>query len=179
MSEFEYAAMVVSIVMALGITEILRHIADTVRDLNSKPIYWVHSLWLLLLLKTHMDFWVQMWLFRELVQIGSGLVYILVGPAMLFIATRTLLPDSNSDEDMAALFYKRKNAFFAIMAIIAFWSIVSIPQQINIVIVALGILGVSLYVACIVINKPVFHKSVVLLVAALEVLEAASSFLAN
>ena len=116
MSDFEYASVVVSIVLALGIADILRFIADTFREPGGRKLFWVHLLWVLVLLQLHVEFWWRMWSFRDLITVGSGLGFVLLGPALLFTATRTLLPTNDSDTDLEALYFRRKSLFFVFLA---------------------------------------------------------------
>ena len=178
MSEFEYASVVVSIVLALGIADILRFFGDTVRDHDARKSYWVHTLWLLLLIKIHMDFWWQMWGFRDLLAIGPGLIYLLIGPALLFVATRTLLPGSNSSEDLEEMFFARKNSFFVLLLLVTLWSLVSVPQSSNVASTAFAVIGIVLFSACVALDKRWLHVGVVLLVALVESIELSGALAA-
>ena len=75
MSDFEYASVVVSIVLALGIADILRFLGDTVREPGACRVYWVHFLWILVLLSLHIEFWWRMWNFRHVLYIGPMLAF--------------------------------------------------------------------------------------------------------
>jgi len=171
LSEFEYASVAVSVVLALGIADILRFFGDTVRDLDARKLYWVHTLWLLVLMKTHMDFWWIMWTFRDSVSIGPSLIYIMVGPALLFVATRTLLPGADDHGDMEVMFFTRKNAFFSLMILLSLWSTVSTPQAIEISTLLFTVVALVLSALCIAFDKRWLHSGVVVLVALVELIE--------
>jgi hypothetical protein len=178
MSDFEYASVVVSIVLALGIADVLRFLADTFRESGSRKLYWVHLLWILVLFQLHLEFWWRMWSFRELVTVGPSLGLVLLGPAMLFVGTRTLLPVGGSDSDLQALFFRRKTLFFVMLALLNVWGLVLSPWSVGLapdesVVVVTGVFAfvMALFVACIFSSNQLLHKSVVSLVVALELLD--------
>lgn len=178
MSDFEYASVVVSIVLALGIADILRFIVDTFRESGGRKSFWVHLLWIFVLLQLHVEFWWRMWSFKDLIVVGSGLGLVLLGPAMLFAATRTLLPTGDSDTDMKALYFRRKNLFFIFLALLNIWAIVFSPwgagaaaaESATIVLGGFALVMV-LFAACIFSKNLWLHGGVVSLLAVLEVLE--------
>lgn len=177
MSDFEYASVVVSIVLALGIADILRFIADTFRELGGRKLFWVHLLWVFVLLQLHVEFWWRMWSFRDLITVGSGLGFVLLGPALLFTATRTLLPTNDSDTDLEALYFRRKTLFFVFLALLNIWALAFSPWSAetsgeNMTMVLGGFaLVMTLFGACIFSKNLLLHKGVVSLLVALEVLE--------
>ena len=177
MSDFEYASVVVSIVLALGIADILRFIADTFREPGGRKLFWVHLLWVLVLLQLHVEFWWRMWSFRDLITVGSGLGFVLLGPALLFTATRTLLPTNDSDTDLEALYFRRKSLFFVFLALLNIWALAFSPwsadtsgQNITVVLGGFAMVMI-LFAACIFSKNLLLHKGVVSLLVALEVLE--------
>lgn len=181
MSEFEYASVVVSIVLALGIAEILRFLADSLREPGARRLYWVHLLWILLLLELHMEFWWRMWAFKDRLTVGPELAAVLIGPALLFMASRTLLPGPRDTTDMHALYYGHKNGFFAMMIATSIWSMVTSPwsvptDQRGVLYASLVLTGVvvAVFAACIVTSNRRVHAGVVLAIFALELIEITS-----
>lgn len=178
MSDFEYASVVVSIVLALGIADVLRFLADTFRESSGRKLYWVHLLWIFILLQLHLEFWWRMWSFRELIAVGPGLALVLVGPAMLFVATRTLLPAGAADSDLQTLFFRRKTLFFVMLALLNVWALMLSPWSVGIapnesitVFIGIFVVVMALFVACILSTNQLLHKGVVSLVFALEILD--------
>ena len=181
MSEFEYASVVVSIVLALGIADILRFLADTLREPGGRRLYWVHLLWILLLLELHMEFWWRMWAFKGLLTVGPELAVVIIGPALLFMASRIMLPGERDTTDMAEFYYGHKNAFFALMVTTSLWSMLTTPwrvptdQQATLY-ASLLLTGVvvAVFAACMVTANRRFHAAVVLCVFGLELAEVGS-----
>jgi hypothetical protein len=181
MSEFEYASVVVSIVLALGIAEILRFLADTLREPGARQLYWVHLLWMVVLLELHMEFWWRMWAFKDQLTVGPELAVVLVGPALLFMATRTLLPGPQDSADMQQLYYRRKSAFFTMLVTTSLWSMVtspwSLPEDQRAALYAslvLTVVVIGVFVSCIFTSSRRVHAAVVLVVFGLEFVERAS-----
>ena len=181
MSEFEYASVVVSIVLALGIADILRFLADCLREPGARRIYWVHLLWIVLLLELHLEFWWRMWAFRQMLTVGPEIGLVLLGPGLLFMASRIMLPGSRDTADMAEMYYGHKNAFFAMMIATALWSVarspLSIPEEQRgplLVSMALAAFIVAIFAACMLTANRRVHASVVLIIAASELAELLS-----
>lgn len=178
MSDFEYASVVVSIILALGIADILRFIVDTFREPGGRRIFWVHVLWIIVLFQLHVEFWWRMWSFRDLITVGSGLGLVLLGPAVLFAATRTLLPTDDSDTDLKALFFRRKTLFFVLLALLNIWALAFSPWSVegmsgeNTIVVLGGFaMAMTLFAACILSKNLLLHGTVVSLLVTMEVLE--------
>ena len=175
MTDFEYASVVVSIVLALGIADILRFIADTFRESGERKIYWVHLLWILILLELHVEFWWLMWNFRDTVAVGPILGFLLLGPALLFVATRTLLPASSSDTDLQSLYFRRKTPFFVVMVLTNIWSLIANPWSLEAtsresMIGGLAVFAVlmMLFIAAIFSSNRLLHNGVVGTIATVE-----------
>ena len=181
MSEFEYASVVVSIVLALGIADILRFLADTLREPGERRIYWVHLVWIVLLLELHLEFWWRMWAFRDQLTVGPELVLVMMGPALLFMASRILLPGQRDSGDMAQLYYQHKSAFFAMMIATSLWSLATSPwaaptAQRGMLLASMALSGVvlAIFAVCMVSANRRVHGAVVIVVAGLEIAEVAS-----
>jgi hypothetical protein len=177
MSEFEYASVVVSIVLALGMADILRFLADTLRDPSERRGYWVHMLWVVLLLELHMEFWWRMWAFRDQLTAGPELTIVLLGPAILFMATRIILPHAG-EADMQQLYFQRKNAFFIALVASSLWSALTstwaLPEgQQGLPLFALVTMAaiLAVFIACILTANRRFHAVVVLGIFGLELLD--------
>ena len=183
MSAFEYASVVVSIVLALGIADILRFLADSIRPLDANRLYWVHFLWILVLLDAHVEFWLRMWDFRALVAVGPMLSLLLAGPALLFIATRVLLPLASDEGKMEVLYFRNRKLFFALLIVMNLWSLAVGPWSISgnpdeqlIYGLLMTVLMVGMSIACMLSENRRLHQTVVLLVVAVETLEFFSMF---
>lgn len=181
MSDFEYASVVVSIVLALGIADILRFIADIFRESGDRKLYWVHLLWIFVLLELHVEFWWRMWGFRDIVAVGPSLTFVLLGPAVLFVATRTMLPATGPDADLRALYFRRRAPFFVLMVLLNGWALAASrlhlgagAREAAIISLASFAFVTVLFVACIFSTNRLLHTAVISVVVTLEVAEVVS-----
>jgi hypothetical protein len=104
-SPFEYVAVLVSIILGLGITQIVTGLADALHQKNVR-FYWPHVLWMLLVFILHVHEW---WIFYEMRintswQLGQFL-FTLLYPINLFVLARLLFPLSWADGQNLKQFY--------------------------------------------------------------------------
>src|SRR5260370_2945148 len=62
-SSFEYVTVLISIVLGLGITQILTGIARLIQKRDKLIVYWPHLLWIVFILFLHVQEW---WVMYEL-----------------------------------------------------------------------------------------------------------------
>ena len=176
MSQFEYFSVVISVVLGLGISGILRHFGDSLADASRWDKYWIHFVWLVVLLKTHIDMWWQLWGYREQIEGTPALGYLLLLPALLIIQTRVMLPNITDSRDLRELYYKRRVPFFSIsilsilLSLMGLW--VSPIEQISIEILAAGAIAIGGCIACMLTRNAIFHGVFVSIALATEILEA-------
>jgi hypothetical protein len=114
MSMFEYLMVLVSIVMGLGITQVLRGLSKIAR---SRSAYSVLTLWALLLFYLHVQSWWALWDLNE-VATWNQLYFtmIVLIPCSLFGATELLLPMGATPEtDWRTHFFSVRRWFFVLM----------------------------------------------------------------
>jgi hypothetical protein len=107
-SAFEYVSILISIILGLGITQILSSFSDLLYNYKKVKFYWPHSLWILFILFLHIQDWFityqlkdkQVWHLAEL-------MFVLLYPISLFTASKMLLPNNSSEENIEMkVFYK-------------------------------------------------------------------------
>lgn len=93
MSSFEYITVLISIVLSLGIAQILTGIADLIKKSHKVAVYWPHILWILFVLLLHIQEW---WVTYELKNYHSwqlpSFLFIMLYPINLFVLARLLFP---------------------------------------------------------------------------------------
>jgi len=67
-SSFEYVTVLISIVLGLGITQILTGIARLIQKRDKLIIYWPHLLWILFILFLHVQEWWVMYELKTMMQ---------------------------------------------------------------------------------------------------------------
>ncbi|MBI3482697.1 MAG: hypothetical protein HY015_06925 [Bacteroidetes bacterium] len=125
-SAFEYVTVFISIILGLGVTQILTGVADLVHQNERVKIYWPHLVWVLLVLILHVQEW---YITFELRTFNAWrlpvFLFVLLYPIVLFITARLLFPFGLSDEtiDLKEFYYKNYRRIFLFGAILALLSI--------------------------------------------------------
>lgn len=90
---FEYVTVLISIVLGLGITQILTGIADLVHQSKRVKVYWPHLLWVIVILVLHVqDWWVTFDLRNFAPWRLPTFLFVMIYPVVLFILARLLFP---------------------------------------------------------------------------------------
>lgn len=168
-SAFEYVTVFISIILGLGVTQILTGIADLVHQSGRVKVYWPHMVWVLLVLILH----VLEWFITFELRTFNGwrlpvFLFVLLYPIVLFITARLLFPFGLSDEmvDLKDFYYKNYRKIFLFASILAFLSLLD-----NFIMRAYlleDLIGPSLVLillgplALFKISKPILHKAVAL-----------------
>lgn len=92
-SAFEYVTVLISIILGLGITQILTGIADLIHQSKRVKIYGPHLLWVLIVLVLHVQEW---WVTFDLRTFAPWrlpiFLFVMIYPIILFILARLLFP---------------------------------------------------------------------------------------
>lgn len=123
---FEYVTVFISIILGLGVTQILTGIADLVHQSDRVKVYWPHVVWILLVLILHVQEWYVTFELRTFTAWRLPVfLFVLLYPITLFITARLLFPFGFSDEtiDLKAFYYKNYRKIFLFGAILALLSI--------------------------------------------------------
>lgn len=94
MSLFEFLMVLVSLIVGLGIAEILTGIARQIRFRRSSVGYWVHSCGVTIIFFALLQNWWELWVLRDANEwVFSGLVLMLLPPAGLYLIAHLIFPD--------------------------------------------------------------------------------------
>lgn len=119
MTPFEYFSAMVSLILGLGIAQILAGIGRIVQYKGVRH-YWVHGLWTVLLLHFHFSMWWKFWSDREALQLNyASFVLLLMGPMLLFFAARLLMPDFSDpgEADLTDYYYGVRRIFLSVILV--------------------------------------------------------------
>ena len=139
MSPFEFVTVLISIILGLGITQIMSGIADQIHQWDKVKLYWPHMLWVILVFILHVQQW---WLTYELRAITTWrlpfFLFEILYPINLFILARILFPSAGEETfaDLKKFYFQNYRKFFVIVIILSTLSAIE-----NIVIYDLGIEG--------------------------------------
>src|SRR5881397_14407 len=124
MDAFNYLSVMVSIVLGLGLTQLFAGIGNLVQIRRRVKLYWLHSLWVLLLIVLHLHMWWSFWALRGVVDwTYATFVYVLIGPAALVIASHIIIPELlDGWIDVERHYFDTSPLFFGILALAATWA---------------------------------------------------------
>lgn len=126
MTPFEYVTVLISIILGLGITQIVTGVADIIHQWERTRLYWPHLLWILLVFFLQIQEWWQIYDLRHYEQWRLPTFLLLsLYPINLFILSRILFPISmvESSIDFKSFYFDNYRKFFLINIVNIFLSI--------------------------------------------------------
>jgi hypothetical protein len=120
MDAFGYISVIFSVVIGLGLSQLLTGVVELVKAKHRVTFYWVHSSWVGLIFIGHIFLWWTMWNLRLLKDWNFfTFLLLLLAPVLLFIAASFLVPKLEPDSviDLRTYFYDNKTAFFVVNAV--------------------------------------------------------------
>ncbi|PYK95589.1 MAG: hypothetical protein DME36_01345 [Verrucomicrobia bacterium] len=121
MDPFSYLSVLISIILALGMTRVLAGVGEMLQARSHRRMYWVHALWIVnLFLYLVIAWWIfyrwrnqQPWTFFLF-------VFVLISPTILYLASMLLFPregDVDLAVDYKTHYYANHRAFFILFAL--------------------------------------------------------------
>lgn len=117
MTIFEYIMVMVSIILALALAQLLRAIAEL---FTNPRRYWVHTLWVVILVLFVVQFWWAYWDFN-VVETWTFDIYlvVLVAPILVYLEANLLVPVNRGEEyDWKSHFKNIYRWFFSFLILI-------------------------------------------------------------
>jgi hypothetical protein len=170
MTPFEYLAVLVSIILGLGVTQVITGVAHFIHTGNKVKVYWPHLLMILLVFFFHLQEW---WVFYEYRDMPdwrlTTFIFVLLYPICLFIQARLLFPFDNFEEetDLKHFYYENYRYYYGNIAIQAFLSLIDnmwlrgLPLEEQVVQITLMTITLTIVIAK--IKKEWVHKGLILL----------------
>lgn len=150
LSPFEYITILISIILGLGIAQLVTGMADIIYHWDRVKLYWPHILWIPIVFFLHIQEWWNIYALRDHDTWMLPLfLFIILYPINLFILARLLFPISlneNTTLDYKHFYFNHYRRFFLVLAFSAFLSGLE-----NVLISGLGFEGVQLQLAIIII----------------------------
>jgi hypothetical protein len=176
-SAFEYVSILVSIILGLGITQILSAFSDLLYHYKEIKFYWPHTLWVLFILFLHIQDWFITYQLKDKTAWSlPELLFMLLYPITLFITVKMLMPANENDKgtDMKAYYRSHYPVIFFIVGIAIFISILFnvfllekpwLQQA-----VLFAFLGLIMYISVRKVGNELLHKWIAVLVGAASIL---------
>lgn len=117
MTVLSFVQVLISIILALGIAELLKGVADYLRADGARPSWLLFGLggWLGLI---HVHFWWVGWRFRDVdTWVFPELLLYVTGPAILYLATRLLFPQDLENADLPAYYARHGSKVWVFVAL--------------------------------------------------------------
>src|SRR5437667_3013182 len=100
MDAFNYLSVLISIILALGMTRVLAGVGEMLQARSRRRIYWVHAVWTVnLFIYLVIAWWIfyrwrnqQIWTFFLF-------VFVLIAPTILYLASLLLFPRENANDE--------------------------------------------------------------------------------
>jgi hypothetical protein len=122
MDVFNYIAVAFSIIIGLGLSYLLDGISKVIQHNQRIQLYWIHSLWVIIVILLHLQFWFAFWEYHKLeVWSYSTFITTLLAPMALFIVADLLFPDITVETEtklnLKSHFFSNKIWIFSVLAI--------------------------------------------------------------
>ncbi len=168
MSIFEFVLVMASLIMALGVTLLLRHVAAVIRYRTSIELYWVPLVWMALQFVAVTWVWWSFWDFVAVEWTYPRFFFLLAGPTVQFIAISMLVstdvskPNASLSENFSAirLPFMLVLAVFQVFVALDGWVFRVEPLWNSLRFLQVAML--ILYLTAAVSPKPIVQKSVVI-----------------
>jgi hypothetical protein len=117
MAVFEYVVVIVSIVLALGMTQLLSGFANVLRNRDRVVFYWPQLAWSVWLFMFHLQIWWSYWNYRTIDSLGYfAFLLHLLWPVTLYLLSTLAWPDFGQGKiDLVAYFNRQRRAFFGLL----------------------------------------------------------------
>jgi len=117
MDRFEYVMVLLSIIVGLGITELLTNVARQIQLRGRSKFYWVHALLIIAVFVSLLQQWWEGW-DQQNVETWSFHIMLLMlgGPIGLYILTHLLYPKQLDGADFKEFYYESPRTFYLIAA---------------------------------------------------------------
>lgn len=130
MSPFEYVSVLISIILGLGITQIVTGVADIIQNWRSTKLYLPHALWIVFVFFLHIQEW---WVLYEMRTITTWklpvFLFTILYPIGLFILARLLFltpltVKATTETDLKSFYFSNFKRYFGLAFMLTILSIV-------------------------------------------------------
>lgn len=119
MAPYEHVVVVMSIVLGLAITQLLKGAAQLYRGRTRVRTYWLHWAWVVLLVFFSLVFWWSFWSYRDITEWDFFRFVIYLSPTIaLFLLIAIAFPDpADPVADMKEYYFSNRAGFFGTFAL--------------------------------------------------------------
>jgi hypothetical protein len=122
MDPFSYLSVLISIILALGMTQVLTGVGEMLQARTRRRIYWVHAVWVFNLFLFLVIAWWIFYRWRNITEWTYYLfLFVLISPTILYLASLVLFPPRESHgetvQDYRSHYYANRRSFFALFGL--------------------------------------------------------------
>lgn len=125
-SSFEYVTVLISIVLGLGITQILTGVARLIQKHKKITFYWPHLLWINFILFLHIQEWWVMYELKTFVPWRLPVfLFVMLYPVNLFVLAKLIFPDGMKGKiiDLKKFYFENFQKIFSMLIFSAILSL--------------------------------------------------------
>lgn len=129
-SIFSFLAAMFGVLVALGIARLISALASFTTSREPIDFYWVHGAWILFMLLLYLHLWWSLWDLRVVSSWNYfKYLFLLLGPASLYMATSLLVsnPDREEIVDSHEYYFRVHRKFFTSLAVVTVWGMLIYP----------------------------------------------------
>jgi len=166
MDRFSFVMVLLSIIVGLGVTELLTNLARQIQNRATIKHYWIHTLLSLMVFLALLQQWWESW-DQRFVESWSFPILLLMlgGPIGLYITSHLLFPKDLEGADLKALYYRSHRVLYGIGVVTVAFATIYRPlsfgdglidaDNASSVLIALAFLTLAIS------KKPVVHHTIV------------------
>jgi hypothetical protein len=104
---FEFLMVLLSLIIGLGITELLNGVALSIRNKKTISLYWIHSLFVVIVFLALVQQWWEIWNLRDIQSwTFPGFLMMLGGPIGLYLIAHLLFPEPIEGLNFRTYYYE-------------------------------------------------------------------------
>jgi hypothetical protein len=119
LSQFEYLAVLVSVIVGLGVVHLLSGIASLLGNRRRLTPYWVHLLWTWNVFHYLVYYWWFVWRWSAVSEWQLVLyLFVLIYAVFLYLLCAVLFPPGEEASDFREIFFRNRRPFFGLWILI-------------------------------------------------------------
>ena len=159
----------VSLIIGLGIAEVLTGVSRIIRERDTTDTYWIHSILVIIVFLALLQQWWEIWGVREVpAWTFPGLLMMLAGPIGLFLIANLLFPEHVRGTDFKDYYFGKMKPVFWLAVFTAFLSVTFRPLAIGSTLFALdnltSFVNMAIFISLAFIKKVWYHGAMVVIV---------------
>ncbi len=122
MTPFEHLSVLISIILGLGIAQLLTNVHALAQASGRVRVYWLSVIWTILIFVAQVEWWWSSFRFQDLPLETWSFFYflfVLLSPVTLYLAAAFVLPSVGSEQgcDLREHYYRTRGWFFLMAAL--------------------------------------------------------------